>query len=57
MKNIWTPHLPFLVHPRVHIPKNSVQLKLLDQVHDKFAKPTLDIQLKTKNIFDYDGLL
>jgi hypothetical protein len=32
--------------------KNLVQFKLPDQVHDKFAKPTLDIQLKTKNKFD-----
>ncbi len=37
--------------------KNLVKLKLLDQVHDKSTKPTLDIQLKTINRFDQDGLL
>jgi hypothetical protein len=36
--------------------KNLVQFKLLDQFHDKFLKPTLDIQLKTINKFDQDGL-
>jgi hypothetical protein len=34
--------------------KNSIEFELPDQVHDKFVKPALDIQLKTKTRLDWD---